>query len=137
MVSPPTLDLAEQVPDPGAMHLGADEIALRRRRGLFGQAVAVAETDLQGHRRLAAEDRRQIQHPGVGRRIQAEARPELIQRALLAGGQTPLAAHERANPAMVRRAPPVPVSGPVVVRFVRDRHEPAKNSPVSGEEAEA
>ncbi len=117
------------MPDPGPVHLGADEVTFRLLFRLLGQALAVAEADLQRHRRRAPEHRRQIQRRGGLRELQAEARQQFVQRALLARRQPALAAHEAADAPVER-----PVVGSGIDRFV---HFQLKNRPVCGEEAEA
>ena len=85
----------QQPADTRAVHLDADEVALRVRRGERQQVLAVAEADLQGARRLAAE-----QGPGaerLRRELHPVFRPQLPECAFLGLGDAPGAGHEGAD----------------------------------------
>ncbi len=74
------------------MHFHPDEILLGRRGGHLQRGMPHAETDFEGAWRLSAEYLVEITH-AVGQ-FQAEARPALVQPALLAFGHAPGAHHE-------------------------------------------
>ena len=113
--------------DAGSVDLDADVIALRILFRGEPQRFAVAEADFQHPRRAAPECGVEI--AGIPSVIEAETRPQLVERALLRRGEAPLPQHEAAYGA---------VSGLHRERLALGRarragHPPTR--PSSGEEA--
>src|SRR5690606_33272263 len=85
----------EQAAHARRMHFQADVVARWVLAGGKAQRLAVAETDLQHLRRVAAEHRVVIAR--LAAVVQAEARPGIVERALLGRGEAALAQHETAD----------------------------------------
>src|SRR5690606_24267684 len=88
----------EQATDAGGVDLDADQVAVCVVLPGEAQRLAVAEADLEHARRAAAEHGVEIARlAGV---VDAEARPLLVERALLGRAEAALAQHEAADLAM-------------------------------------
>jgi len=83
------------------MHLDAEEIALGSCERALEQVLAVAESDLERTRRLAAEQPIEVELAGV--ELNPVARPELGERTLLRLGDAPGAHHIGAHAAQTIR----------------------------------
>src|SRR5581483_6893102 len=70
-------------------------VALRMGTGQRDQVVAVAESDLERAGRVAPEQCREIQRPGL--KLHAVDRPQLLQRALLRFGNASRTGDEGTN----------------------------------------
>src|SRR3546814_14189225 len=79
------------------MDWDADVVALAVARGGKAQRLAVAEADLQHACGIAAEHRVEIAR--LTGEIQPEARPQIVERALLGRREPALPQHEAAHPA--------------------------------------
>src|SRR3546814_2199127 len=79
------------------MDFYADVVALAVARGGKAQRLAVAEADLQHAFGIAAEHRVEIAR--LAGEIQPEARPQIVERALLGRREPALPQHEAAHPA--------------------------------------
>src|SRR3546814_16903280 len=83
----------EQATDAGRVHLDADVVAARVPARGKAQRLAVAEADFQDPRCLAPE--RGVEIAGFASVIEAETRPQRIERALLGRGEAALPPPER------------------------------------------
>ena len=89
------LERQQQPPDARAMHLDAEEVALRVRGRKPQQVIPVAEADLDRAGGRAREQRAQVQRL-VGE-LEPVLGPQLGERALLRRRDAPGARHERAH----------------------------------------
>src|SRR5690606_13656168 len=90
----------EQAADAGRVHLDTDVVSGRVQARGVAQRLAIAEADFQDPRRLAAEGGIEIARAPLV--VEAEARPQRVERALLGRGEAALAQHEAAHGAMPR-----------------------------------
>src|SRR5690606_271726 len=87
----------EQAADAGGVHLDADEVPFRVVCRGEAQRLAVAEADLEHPRRLASERDGEVARGASV--VEAVARPQRVERALLRGSEAALAQHEAAHAA--------------------------------------
>ena len=85
---------ADRGANAGPVHFDADKIPVRLGARHLHQRLAHAITNLQHPWRIAAEHRLRVEHTGVT--LQTKARPEIVQRLLLAGGQAAFTQDEAA-----------------------------------------
>src|SRR5690606_3307505 len=91
-------ECVEQAADAGGMDLDADVVAARVARCGVTQRFAVAEADLEDPRRAAPEGGVEVARRA--RVVQAEARPQRVEGALLGRREAALAQHEAAHAAV-------------------------------------